>query len=259
MPLLLLFFGLLLFSIYGTRWSWIKINEEFENRRISEIAQEIKSTNEISIKSKGSLGFDLQSSINKSKAAATKIYDRTVKGIRNTNYNDWLAQIENFFKDIRTNTFATLNKIFKYFIHLTSPVESVKIDEKEEKSDKKAQNIKEIKKNVHKTHQNTVQKEDIISQQSSELISQEPTLSMAKDKKPFENKNKNAIFTRLEERILKKLNTNGMEDYASWLELGQLYIEFNQLEKAKQIFALVMKHSDGKERDRAKDALIGIG
>jgi hypothetical protein len=45
------------------------------------------------------------------------------------------------------------------------------------------------------------------------------------------------------------------------LELGNLYLKFEENEKAKEIFALVLRHSkeDPEIRETARNNLIGLG
>ncbi len=66
------------------------------------------------------------------------------------------------------------------------------------------------------------------------------------------------VYEKLEARILAKLKESGFEHYDIWLELGDFYVKFKEKEKAREIFALVLKHSEGKEREFARDKLIGL-
>jgi hypothetical protein len=68
-------------------------------------------------------------------------------------------------------------------------------------------------------------------------------------------------FAKLEHRILTQLQESGMQNYDIWLQLGQLYVKFDEAEKAKEVFALVLKHSPAgsKLKETARNGLIGLG
>jgi hypothetical protein len=75
------------------------------------------------------------------------------------------------------------------------------------------------------------------------------------------NKDKETLstFDNLENRILAKLKESGMSNYDIWLELGDLYLKYNENKKAMEVYALVLKHSKNeKHKELARNGLIGI-
>lgn len=67
-----------------------------------------------------------------------------------------------------------------------------------------------------------------------------------------------SVFEKLEARVLSKLKGDGLDNYDIWLELGDLYLKFGEKEKAREIFALVLKHADGNVKEMARNKLIGL-
>jgi hypothetical protein len=68
-----------------------------------------------------------------------------------------------------------------------------------------------------------------------------------------------SAFDNLENRILSKLKESGMSNYDIWLELGDLYLKYNENKKAMEVYALVLKHSKNeKHKEMARNGLIGM-
>jgi hypothetical protein len=68
-----------------------------------------------------------------------------------------------------------------------------------------------------------------------------------------------SLFEKVENRILEKLKTSGLNNYDIWLELGELYVKYDEKEKATEVFALVLKHTtDEHQKEQARNFLIGL-
>ncbi len=81
------------------------------------------------------------------------------------------------------------------------------------------------------------------------------TIDMVADDKITKDKN---IYNRLEDVILEKLKSNGMDCWPVWMELAAHYEKYKEFDKAIEIFAMVMKNSKGSEKNIAKDKLIAL-
>ncbi|MBC7472084.1 MAG: hypothetical protein H7196_02375 [candidate division SR1 bacterium] len=77
--------------------------------------------------------------------------------------------------------------------------------------------------------------------------------------KSIANDGEISTFDKLENRILSKLKESGMSNYDIWLELGDLYLKYNENKKAMEVYALVLKHSKNeKHKELARNGLIGM-
>jgi hypothetical protein len=66
------------------------------------------------------------------------------------------------------------------------------------------------------------------------------------------------LFEKLESRLLSKLQEVGLRHFDVWLELGKLYEKHQQPEKASEIYTMILKNSQGSEKDQARDRLISL-
>ncbi len=73
-----------------------------------------------------------------------------------------------------------------------------------------------------------------------------------------QTKKDKALYQKLEARILENLRSTGLNNYSVWMQLGKLYEKYEEREKAVEIYALVLKHSDGKEKELARNKLIAL-
>jgi len=49
-----------------------------------------------------------------------------------------------------------------------------------------------------------------------------------------------------------------LRDYNIWLQLGELYLKYDEPEKAKEIFALVLKQASGEAKEIARNHLLSL-
>ena len=88
---------------------------------------------------------------------------------------------------------------------------------------------------------------------------EEATLSMVSGADETGKSEEMGLFEKLENRILRRLQKSGMSDYDIWLELGDLYVKYNETKKAMEIYALVLKHSvNDIQKEKAMNKLIGL-
>lgn len=83
------------------------------------------------------------------------------------------------------------------------------------------------------------------------------TINLAKE---IEGKSEEemSLFEKLENKIIDSLKKADMQDWKIWLDLALLYQKHNQTQKALEIYALVLKHGTGREKDMARDGLIAL-
>ena len=68
-----------------------------------------------------------------------------------------------------------------------------------------------------------------------------------------------SAFEKKETRIYQKIQENGIEDYATWMELGTLYeSELEYKIRAKEVYAFVLKQAKGDIKERAKNKLVSL-
>lgn len=66
------------------------------------------------------------------------------------------------------------------------------------------------------------------------------------------------VYEKIEASILEKLQQTGLNHYDIWLELGKHYEKYNETEKAIEVYSMVMKHSEGKNKEIARNGLIAL-
>ena len=84
------------------------------------------------------------------------------------------------------------------------------------------------------------------------------TLDLASEEAIKTQKSKDEVYEKIENSILDKLKVAGLSHYDIWLELGKHYEKYNEREKAIEIYSMVMKHSEGRNKDIARDGLIAL-
>jgi len=287
-----LFFAL--FAILALNYGFY----EWEEKRVNELAQKIKpqeERNSILFKSSSSrefTSFDL-GSVAKSKPAKVmqNVYDKTLILLQEQKYPDWLTKIAEELNNIRKNFWQTLHRFIKYLISLTKPANTIQeAKENDEKmmkdSSKNEKKLRELDQTIEKVAQlaaisdlkipllqssNTNQNTSALPSSnsfSSHALPAKATVSVDTDQQvatigivPSGDKKSEidmSLFERLEARILAKLKEKGLGRYSIWLELGDLYLKFGDTEKAREVFALVLKHSEGDEKEFARNRLIGL-
>ena len=241
-----------------------KIVDGYEEARLAEITQEIEEKNSLkqsipNIGSRSFSAFDISKSITKGKEIADNLYKKTFQTIRDAEYKEWFGSAGQLVKNLRTRTLETLKKITSYFIKLTKPVNENTLKEIEQKTTGvKVENTGKIAKTESKTIELEAKKSnEKQTKEEKDADSSKPaaTLSFASD---AANKANPTQFEILEQRIISKLQDRGMDDYQTWLELGQLYSKFDQEVKAKEVFALVLKHGSENAKEKARDQLIAL-
>ncbi|MEM1312436.1 MAG: hypothetical protein AAGF07_03155 [Patescibacteria group bacterium] len=247
----------------------------WENKKVSNLANQIKPA-KTNLSSGGSFAknfssLDLGSSMNKSKAiqAASNIYGRAMVSITNQDYPGWLNKFLEELKLFRKNAWKSTVRLFNYLLNLTKPVHAPEVEvQPTEKSGEKIVQTNKIQESDSQDQESVkVDKEAAKdSEEKVKDISYKPPKSKQTDDlatisiagKKSNTGDNLSVFEKLENRIIYKLKSSGFEQYDIWLELGSLYEKYGEKDKASQVYAVVMKHSEGKEKDLARDKLIGL-
>jgi hypothetical protein len=218
-----------------------------------------------------------------------KYFERSLVLVQSQDYKGWFEKITEITKKVTTNLGYYSKKAFKYIVDLSKSGNN--FPDQEEKHIKSTQSADKIKKTVDKITQITendsifennnkvLPKPDFLNNfetsnnpnldssnpnvkdslnvnQPSAEPSQGATLNLAAD----DNKNikDTTTYDKIEKSILAKLQETGLNHYDIWLELGHFYQKYDEKEKAKEIFAMVMKHAVGRDKDLARDGLIAL-
>ena len=278
----LLFYStlIIIFTISGLTFIINYLVISWESEKVDALTSKIKHTNnsESSILYKSDVSreftsLDLMKASKASLKSASNIYDRTLVKITSQEYPDWISKLFTQVDRLSKNTWQTLSSWFKYLVSLTKPSsEETKYDKV--KAFREKRNIAEIEDFVDKVveennlTQNTAlaivekeeeQEDSIEGKTNSKIENNTATLNLASStSKNGENKD-NGVFERLENRILQKMKDVGLGNYDLWLELGQLYLKYGEKEKAVEVFALVLKHTQNEsQKDLARNQLIGL-
>ena len=260
---------------------------KWENQKVSDLTSQIKPTGTSSLSTGGSFAknfssVDLGSSLQKSRAiqVAGNIYDRAIVNISNQEYPTWLTKVFEEINLFRRNAWKSISRLFKYLLALTKPVSSnhtTSFDTQDLQKEKKIQDIDQTIEKVNKINttseqlpgsefESFIDEVVVVEEEIKDVDYRSPdekdpdslaTISFAGSGSKKSGTDM-SLFEKLENRILEKLKTSGFNHYDIWLELGNLYEKYDEKEKAGEIYALVLKHSEGKEKDMARDKLIGL-
>jgi len=214
----------------------------------------------------------------KANKTATKVYKDSLKSIRNSEYPEWVNNPAAELNRFRSNSVDYTKQLFSHLINLTKPIEAVKEEEEkknlteklakrlpgrtqsEEASEEKlkeALSRKEIaKKDIKELEED---EQEIVKDLDKEQQAEEATLGLASNLQAKRSKEEMGLFEKRETKLLIKLQGSGMADYDIWLDLGDLYAKYGEDKKAKEIYALVLKHAqEEKLKEKATNKLIGL-
>lgn len=184
-------------------------------------------------------------------------------------------KIREFSFDLQKNTTRAAGNSFAYLVSLTKPIDQAKQEDtlkvlEDEKTllnakDNEVGESSQVKDRVVRISKPTSaeslskpKETPNLPEEHKEETLEEATLNIVSNADK-ESSEEMGLFEKLENRILKKLQNTGMSDYDIWLELGDLYVKYNEVKKAMEIYALVLKHSnDEAQKEKAMNKLIGL-
>lgn len=227
----------------------------YENQKVLDLANHIKANNQSSSILNTGMGkrafstFDLNASIAKSKTVAKNLADATVRGVSGiastVSKSDILGKVG-------TATKKTITSLTDGLGGLVKPVRDA-ANEDVEKMPEPELTVEEIKQQQYEDDVDKIIEEEVVEKPASRA-----TIDLASNADRAEGEDM-TVFEKLELRILNRLKESGMTNYDIWLELGGLYKKFGQQDKAREVFALVLKHAGGKNKEIASNELIGLG
>jgi len=231
---------------------------KWENERVNALASKVNRINNDSILNKTEIQREFLAVDFKGFQKELKGRSRSLMIVNYDEYPEWFKKIILTSNKFRKNTFKSTTEFFGYLISLAQPAktELTKAEEKVAKEKKE-----EINNLVNK-----VAKDNPHFQEKTNTLLSLPYTPQKKKTKPGATldlvaniqSNDSSQFEKMEARILQKLKNSGLDSYNIWLELGDLYIKYDQPEKAKEIYALVLKHSQDNQKEMARNKLIGI-
>lgn len=234
----------------------------WESGKINDLTNKIKVDNDESIpdfltKNNASRGFttrDLNENISKSRSiSAVKPQDRKVIFVDDEPQSPLLNSIITFFKKFQVNFWAQIKSIYRYLIHLAKPSDIKQTTE--ESDDKQQAQISEVIQKVREADQDETPESELIANQVV-VISAKKSTTVTDEEDPDKAKKDLELFEKMEDKLLTKLKEIGMKHFDVWLDLGKLYEKYDYNEKATEVYSMILKHADGKEKDFAKDRLI---
>jgi hypothetical protein len=73
-----------------------------------------------------------------------------------------------------------------------------------------------------------------------------------------ESINNSTVYEKIEKNLLEQLRETKMADYSIWLKLGKHYEKYAKKQEAIDIYSYIMKNCQGREKQMARDGLIGL-
>jgi hypothetical protein len=228
------------------------------------------------------------------KQTASHWYSKTITLIQTQDYAGWWQTIKVELEKLKKDWWSTLKSWWSYLLHLAQPITTDTNSNKNQilKDEKQTQEIAEVVNKIKKSSETGVNKPININQMDDasnavEVVSpiaDSPKLVVTEKakttnettSKPVQNeeiatlnlatanhshltKDKDdSNFERLERKILDRLQESGLRDYNIWLQLGELYLKYDEPEKAKEIFALVLKQASGEAKEIARNHLLSL-
>jgi hypothetical protein len=175
-------------------------------------------------------------------------------------YRGWLDKFVFNFKKVTSNLGLYTKYSFNYIINLIKKNDSKSVEEVEVEVDNSADINETVDKVRSFSKNNSDEKKseyiNITENITEEIKPKNATIDLATDDEKSK-KDKN-VYNQLEDLILEKLKTNGMDCWPVWMELAAHYEKYKEFDKAIEIFAMVMKNSKGSEKNIAKDKLIAL-
>jgi hypothetical protein len=263
--LIIFFFFILLVSLNYIVYNWedskIKMLVTHEtNKKNESITQDSK-------KYFKDIATNTQNLINittsKSVKVFGKLYNQAIVKMPNNIYNKPYKNKQ--YKEYMRSFILSTKKFFLYIISLTRPatIESDKFiehsndiiyDKKTGQTEYETTEIPDTKTVIK--NENVSSKEE--KNETQKNIKEVATIGMT-SKLTDTNNDELSAFENLENRIVSKLKESGMSNYDIWLELGDLYLKYNENKKAMEVYALVLKHSKNeKHKELARNGLIGM-
>jgi hypothetical protein len=242
----------------------------YENRKIEDLTRKIqpRNTTDMMQRKYADRSFtsrDMGENITKTSKALQPIQAETrrVMGMMTSNGSSWLQKIQLFLTNLRYQFWPQIQRLWQNSFSLLRPMHHDDQDEVEQATEIiPAGGQKDDLEMVEQLKQDQINDlvEKVISQTESEFQGATVhTNAKAATKKPLlEDPEQKALFDKLESKLLNRLKEVGLKHFDIWLQLGQLYEKYEEYGKATEIYNMILKNSEGREKDFARDRLIAI-
>jgi hypothetical protein len=243
----------------------------YENRKIEDLTRKIqpRTTTDVMQKTYADRGFtsrDMGENVSKTTKSLQPIQEETrrVMGMMTNNGSGWIQNIKLFLTNLRYQFWPQILHIWQNAISLLKTVDNTGPEEQEPVTEiipaSHSDEVFEDEVDRLKQEQINDLVEKVISQTESENQGATfHTNAKTTAKKPsLSDPDQKALFDRLETKLLNKLKEVGLKHFDIWLQLGELYEKYEENEKATEIYNMILKNSEGKEKDFARDRLIAI-
>lgn len=246
----------------------------WENKRINDLTSKIKLDPEFSDSvlekdphSHSFTSVDLGDSVSKSRSIQPTNFDaRKLVQVSSEDIPEWAKSLWKFLVNLRGNFFSQIKRLVTYLFSLVKPPETNDSAQQVQEQVEVSVVVEKVKNASEKENHNSLalaaqDKSIIVDSSAKEVadIGEENIPEFLQKKDTISTNTKDTgLFDRLEDKILDKLKKVGLSNYDIWLDLARLYEDFDQKEKAMEVYTMILKHADGKEKDVARDRLIAI-
>jgi Tfp pilus assembly protein FimV len=224
---------------------------------------------------------------------AGQIYGKTMTVIKTQDYSGWWQKFIAELKKLREDWWGTLKNWFGFLFSLAKPVEDLVSSEDSSQKEKEEKHKAEISNVVEKVRESgretseevrldaradasktfslaggdsskIAQSEDVDDQAdtdesvNAEQQQDEATISLGANFDVTKSPQDMTQFEKLEQKLLNRLQESGLKNYDIWIQLGDFYLKYDERDKAKEIFALVLKQAGGEQKEIARNRLISF-
>ncbi len=243
----------------------------YENRKIEDLTRKIqpRTTTDVMQKTYADRGFtsrDMGENISKATKSLQPIHAETrrVMGMMTSSGGSWLQNLKIFFTNLRYQFWPQIKRLWENAISLLLPVHHDHEEEKQPTTEIIPANADtaDFEDEVDRLKQEQINDlvEKVISQTESEHhgTTFHTNAKVAPKKPTLDDPEQKILFEKLETKLLNRLKEVGLKHFDIWLQLGELYEKYEEYSKATEIYNMILKNSEGKEKDFARDRLIAI-
>ncbi len=255
-----------------------------ENKKVNNLAKKASSISDAAAESMHTdrqkvfapQSFSIEQSVSKKRLSSNGVFQNTLTKIGGADYKEGFKKFIETLRKVQKGGLGAVKTSYMWVINTLKPMDETTYEEKQEQKRKQVEAGETIEKVISIKSEKEVEIEQVKideeKQDNTDLLEKLETkqeggmIMEEKEQKPAtigiektaKLQNGMTIFEKLETRVLSKLQDVGMEHYDIWLELGDLYVKFDHYDKAKEIYALVLKHADGRIKEMARNKLIGL-
>jgi hypothetical protein len=242
----------------------------WENKKVTDLTKHILPDREEDLNpkfefTKSNTGIDSLNNPYMKNPINNKYFERSIVLVKSQDYRKWSEKTLEVAKKVAGNIGLYSQKAIKFVLNLSKSGNN--FPDHEEKHIKTIETNDKIKETVAKINLINEEEDQKIVKISQDINFEDIDKSLiiqSTNEKESESSMENTqtkdttTYDKIEKSILQKLQEVGLNHYDIWLELGQFYQKYDEKQKAKEIFAMVMKHAQGKDKELARDGLIAL-